>query len=261
MQPDPAKKSGTPSLRFAGKRVLVTGAASGIGRRIAERFCEEGADVTGLDKQNGGPGLPFRLLQVDLADPGDVAGVCNRLREERAGLDILVNAAGILRMAPAEDLSPEDWQACFDVNVSGPFYLLRQWIGAFKAQRAGAIINIASNAAHVPRTGMTAYCASKSAMVSLSHCVGLELAPFGVRCNLVSPGSTDTPMLQAMTGGGEGYTRLIDGLPDQFKLGIPLGKLAKPDDISETVLFLASDQAGHITLQDIVVDGGATLGA
>ncbi|WP_417711868.1 2,3-dihydro-2,3-dihydroxybenzoate dehydrogenase [Roseibium aggregatum] len=247
--------------QFAGKRVLVTGAASGIGRRIAERFCETGAEVVGLDRLAGEPGLPFRLVQVNLADVGQVEYVCKGLKAESTRLDILVNAAGVLRTGPAEDLSADDWQACFAVNASGPFYLLQHWIPVFKKQRAGAIVNIASNAAHVPRSGMTAYCASKSAMVSLSHCIGLELAPFGVRCNIVSPGSTDTPMLNSMVGGNDGYRLLVTGLPDQFKLGIPLGKIATVDDIAETTLFLASDLAGHITLQDIVVDGGATLGA
>ncbi|POF29063.1 2,3-dihydro-2,3-dihydroxybenzoate dehydrogenase [Roseibium marinum] len=247
--------------QFTGKRVLVTGAASGIGRRIAERFCDCGANVTGLDRQAGESALPFRIVAVDLADSGQVEDVCNALKAEHDGLDILVNAAGTLKTGAAEDLTPQDWQTCFDVNASGPFYLLRQWIPVFKAQRSGAIVNIASNAAHVPRTGMTAYCASKAAMASLSRCIGLELAPYGVRCNIVSPGSTDTPMLSDMVGGTAGYQQLVSGLPDQFKLGIPLGKIANIDDIAETALFLASDLAGHITLQDIVVDGGATLGA
>lgn len=247
--------------QFDGKRVLVTGAASGIGRRIAERFCEAGADVTGLDRLPGDPGQPFRLVQVDVTDAAQVAEVCNALKAENDRLDILINAAGVLRTGSAEELTPDDWQACLAVNASGPFYLLRHWIPVFKAQRAGAIVNIASNAAHAPRTGMTAYCASKAAMASLSHCIGLELAPYGVRCNVVSPGSTDTPMLSNMVGGRSGYQRLVSGLPDQFKLGIPLGKIATPDDIAETALFLASDLAGHITLQDIVVDGGATLAA
>ncbi|MTH96593.1 2,3-dihydro-2,3-dihydroxybenzoate dehydrogenase [Roseibium sp. RKSG952] len=247
--------------QFSGRRVVVTGAASGIGRRIAERFSGFGADVTGLDKQADISGLPYRLLGVDLTAADQVKEVCDILKAERNGIDVLVNAAGVLRTGATEDLSVEDWQACINVNASGPFYLLSQWIPVFKAQRRGAIVNIASNAAHVPRMGMTAYCASKSAMASLSHCVGLELAPFGIRSNLVSPGSTDTPMLRDMAGGPQGYAALVSGLPGQFKSGIPLGKVARVDDIAETVLFLASDQAGHITLQDIVVDGGATLGA
>lgn len=249
------------SRQFAGKRVLVTGAAGGIGRRIAERFLEEGADVTGLDRETDTGGTPFRMLAVDIGDPAQVETVSERLKAEENRLDIMVNAAGILRLGNAETLTPEDWQTCMNVNAGGPFHLLRQWIPTFKAQRGGAIVNVASNAAHAPRVGMTAYCASKAALVSLSHCVGLELASFGVRCNVVSPGSTDTPMLGGMLKAPADRERLLAGLPEQFKLGIPLGKIATPDDIAEMVLFLASDRAGHVTLQDIVVDGGATLGA
>ena len=246
---------------FNGRRVLVTGAARGIGRRIAERFCENGATVVGLDIRSEDGELPYRLVQADLADAGQIKEVSDTLRSESSQLDVLVNAAGVLRIAAAEDLSPEDWQTCLNVNAGGPFYLLQQWIPVFKAQGYGAIVNVASNAAHVPRTGMTAYCASKAALASLSRCIGLELAPYGVRSNLISPGSTDTPMLSEMLGDPQGIKRLVAGLPDQFKLGIPLGKTASVDDIAEAALFLASDRAGHVTLQDIVIDGGATLGA
>jgi len=183
------------------------------------------------------------------------------IETEWGGLDILVNAAGILRLGDSESLTPADWKACMDVNAAGPFHMLRQWSATFKRQRRGAIVNIGSNAAVVPRIGMMAYCASKAALVSLSHCAALELAPYGVRCNVVSPGSTDTPMLAGMLSDPAGKDRLVAGLPEQFKLGIPLGKIARPDDIADTVLFLASDQAGHVTMQQIVVDGGATLAA
>lgn len=247
--------------RFKGRRVLVAGAARGIGRRVAERFLEEGAEVIGLDRQAGDGGTPFRILPVDVADPAAIRTASDGLKAEFDRLDILVNAAGVLRIGAAEALTSEDWRACIDVNAGGPFHLLQQWIPVFKRQRRGAIVNVASNAAHVPRTGMAAYCASKAALAALSHCVALELAPHGVRCNVVSPGSTDTPMLAGMLKDPEGKGRLIAGLPEQFKLGIPLGKIATPDDIADVVLYLASDQAGHVTMQDIVVDGGATLGA
>ncbi|MBB2972802.1 2,3-dihydro-2,3-dihydroxybenzoate dehydrogenase [Mesorhizobium sp. RMAD-H1] len=247
--------------QFAGRRVLVTGAARGIGRRIAERFVEEGADVTGLDRDTHSDETAFRLLPVDISDPRQVETVTDQMKAETDRLDVLVNAAGILRLGAADALTADDWRACIEVNAGGPFYLMRQWIPVFKAQRGGAIVNVASNAAHVPRIGMTAYCASKAALVSLSHCVGLELAPYGVRCNVVSPGSTDTPMLGGMLKNPADRGRLLSGLPEQFKLGIPLGKIATPDDIADMVLFLASDRAGHVTLQDVVVDGGATLGA
>ncbi len=245
---------------FTGKRVLVTGTASGIGQRIAERFLAAGADVTGLDCQPGA-GAAFRTIPVDLADPQQVAAASDRLQAEAEGLDILVNAAGVLRIGATDSLTPEDWRACMDVNAGGVFHLLRHWIPVFRRQRGGAIVTIASNAAHVPRVGMAAYCASKAAVVALTRCAGLELAPYGVRCNLVSPGSTDTPMLGGMLNDPAGHERLIAGLPETFKLGIPLGKIATPDDVADVVLYLASDRAGHVTLQDIVVDGGATLGA
>ena len=246
---------------FAGKRVLVTGAASGIGHCVAERFQRRGAEVIGLDRNASDKETSFRLLPVDLSDHAQVAEVSARLQADLPRLDVLVNAAGILRLGQAESLTLDDWHACLNVNVSGAFYLLRQWIALFKQQRFGAIVNIASNAAHVPRVGMAAYCASKAALASFSHCVGLELAPYGVRCNVVSPGSTDTPMLRGMWQSPSDGARLVSGLPEQYKLGIPLAKLATPDDIADTVLFLASPQAGHVTLQDLVVDGGATLGA
>ncbi|VEI73501.1 2,3-dihydro-2,3-dihydroxybenzoate dehydrogenase [Serratia fonticola] len=122
-------------------------------------------------------------------------------------------------------------------------------------------MSIASNAAHVPRVGMAAYCASKAAMRSLCQTVGLEMAPYGVRSNLVSPGSTNTPMLRGMWEDEHGESNMIKGFPDQFKLGIPLGKIAQPQEIADAILFLASDRASHITMQDIVIDGGATLAA
>ena len=147
------------------------------------------------------------------------------------------------------------------VNASGVFYLLRALVPHFKEQQRGAIVTIGSNAAHVPRMQMAAYCASKAAVTSLTQTVGLELAPFGVRVNLVSPGSTDTEMLRGMLPDEGAMARTIKGLPDQFKLGIPLNKIATPREIANTVLFLASSLASHITLQDLVVDGGATLSA
>ncbi|MBP2571669.1 MULTISPECIES: 2,3-dihydro-2,3-dihydroxybenzoate dehydrogenase [Agrobacterium] len=247
--------------RFTGRRVLVTGTAQGIGRRIAERFIEEGAEVIGLDLLAGTAQAPFRQIALDITDATAVETACKAIESEWGGLDILVNAAGVLRLGDSESLTPEDWKACMDVNAAGPFYMLRQWSGIFKRQRRGAIVNVGSNAAVVPRIGMMAYCASKAALVSLSHCAALELAPYGVRCNVVSPGSTDTPMLSGMLSDPAGKERLVAGLPEQFKLGIPLGKIARPDDIADTVLFLASDQAGHVTMQQIVVDGGATLAA
>ncbi|WP_343565067.1 2,3-dihydro-2,3-dihydroxybenzoate dehydrogenase [Kiloniella sp. b19] len=254
--------SPVPADLFEGKRVLVSGAARGIGRRIAERLSELKADVTGFDRDCSVDVPPaFRLLKADISDPEQVESLCNGLKAEADRLDILINAAGVLRLGTLEDTDPKDWQESISVNAGGVFFMLQQWAPVFRKQRHGSIVNVASNAAHVPRIGMIGYGASKAALISLSHTAALELAPYGVRCNVVSPGSTDTPMLQGMLSAPEARDRLISGLPEHYKLGIPLGKIATPDDIADVVLFLASDQAGHITMQDIVVDGGATLAA
>lgn len=246
---------------FSGKTVWVTGAASGIGESIARQFVALGANVIGFDRAfQPYNDRPFTSVTLDISEPNRVAAVCRQQLAE-TGLDVLVNAAGILRLGDIDALSVDDWHQCINVNASGVFYLLNALVPHFKQQRRGAIVCVGSNAAHVPRLQMAAYCASKAALTSLSHCAGLELGPYGVRCNLVSPGSTDTPMQRGMWHSADAEQRTIAGFPDQYKLGIPLGKIAQPDEIANTVVFLASDLASHITMQDVVVDGGATLTA
>lgn len=248
-------------MDFAGKRVWVSGAGQGIGYCAATTFVALGADVVGLDKAFPETSYPFRTIVVDVAEHKEVERACARLFEQSDRLDVLVNAAGILRLGATEEVSLEDWRASFDVNVSGAFHLFRNAIARFKRQRFGAVVTVGSNAAHVPRMSMAAYCASKAALASLTHCVALELAPYGVRCNLVSPGSTDTPMQRSMWRTPDAEQRVIAGFPEDFKLGVPLGKIATPQEIANVIAFLASDLASHIVMQDIVVDGGAILTA
>lgn len=245
---------------FSGQTVWVTGAASGIGESIARQFVALGANVIGFDRAFRHYDHPFTCVTLDISEPDSVAAVCRQQLAE-TGLDVFVNAAGILRLGDIDALSVDDWHQCINVNASGAFYLLNALVPHFKQQRRGAIVCVGSNAAHVPRLQMAAYCASKAALTSLSHCAGLELAPYGVRCNLVSPGSTNTPMQRGMWHSADAEQRTIAGFPDQYKLGIPLGKIAQPEEIANTVVFLASDLASHITMQDVVVDGGATLTA
>ncbi|MGV8927583.1 MAG: 2,3-dihydro-2,3-dihydroxybenzoate dehydrogenase [Ewingella sp.] len=246
---------------FSGKQVWVTGAGQGIGLHTALAFQKAGATVIGFDKAFSGKAYSFRTEVMDITDSQSVAVICQRLLAEQPALDVLVNGAGILRMGATDEISDSDWHSCLAVNAGGAFNLFRHTLPVFRRQKRGAIVSIASNAAHVPRVGMSAYCASKAALRSLCLTVGLEIAPFGVRCNLVSPGSTNTPMQQAMWQTPDAEQRTIAGFPEQFKLGIPIGKIALPQEVADAVLFLASDSAGHITMQDIVIDGGATLGA
>ncbi|WP_304622837.1 2,3-dihydro-2,3-dihydroxybenzoate dehydrogenase [Photobacterium sp. OFAV2-7] len=249
-------------MQFYNKCVWVTGAAQGIGLQVALKFVDLGATVVGLDVAfDDKADYPFETITLDISEPLAVKAAADTLLQQHPTVDVLVSVAGILRLGATEELSVDDWHACINVNASGPFYLLQQLIPVFKKQQAGSIVTVSSNAAHVPRQQMTAYCASKAALTSLSHCVGLELAPYGVRCNVVSPGSTDTPMQRMLWHTADAEQRTIAGFPEQYKLGIPLGKIAQPDDIANVVTFLASDLAGHVTMQDIVVDGGATLNA
>ena len=250
----------TSAWNFSGRNAWVTGAGQGIGLQVAQQLTALGADVTGFDLAFNQPAAEyaFRRQSIDLTCDDEVqACVADQLQQGVP--DILINAAGILRLGDLASLTLADWDACFAVNTRAVFSMIRAVSPAMKQQQRGSIVTVSSNAAHVPRLNMAAYCASKAAVRSFAQCAALELAPFKVRCNLVSPGSTDTPMLRAMLP--DGYARTIEGLPQQYKLGIPLAKVATPADIANAVIFLASDLAGHITMHDLVVDGGATLAA
>ncbi|APV71065.1 TPA: 2,3-dihydro-2,3-dihydroxybenzoate dehydrogenase EntA [Salmonella enterica] len=246
---------------FSDKTVWVTGAGKGIGYATALAFVDAGARVIGFDREFTQENYPFATEVMDVADAAQVAQVCQRVLQKTPRLDVLVNAAGILRMGATDALSVDDWQQTFAVNVGGAFNLFSQTMAQFRRQEGGAIVTVASDAAHTPRIGMSAYGASKAALKSLALTVGLELAGCGVRCNVVSPGSTDTDMQRTLWVSEDAEQQRIRGFGEQFKLGIPLGKIARPQEIANTILFLASDLASHITLQDIVVDGGSTLGA
>ncbi|EBP0111985.1 2,3-dihydro-2,3-dihydroxybenzoate dehydrogenase [Salmonella enterica] len=250
-----------PCIDFSDKTVWVTGAGKGIGYATALAFVDAGARVIGFDREFTQENYPFATEVMDVADAGQVAQVCQRVLQKTPRLDVLVNAAGILRMGETDALSVDDWQQTFAVNVGGAFNLFSQTMAQFRRQQGGAIVTVASDAAHTPRIGMSAYGASKAALKSLALTVGLELAGCGVRCNVVSPGSTDTDMQRTLWVSEDAEQQRIRGFGEQFKLGIPLGKIARPQEIANTILFLASDLASHITLQDIVVDGGSTLGA
>ncbi|EDJ1273561.1 2,3-dihydro-2,3-dihydroxybenzoate dehydrogenase [Salmonella enterica] len=250
-----------PCIDFSDKTVWVTGAGKGIGYATALAFVDAGARVIGFDREFTQESYPFATEVMDVADAGQVAQVCQRVLQKTPRLDVLVNAAGILRMGATDALSVDDWQQTFAVNVGGAFNLFSQTMAQFRRQQGGAIVTVASDAAHTPRIGMSAYGASKAALKSLALTIGLELAGCGVRCNVVSPGSTDTDMQRTLWVSEDAEQQRIRGFGEQFKLGIPLGKIARPQEIANTILFLASDLASHITLQDIVVDGGSTLGA
>jgi len=249
---------------IAGRVGLVTGAAGGIGAAVVRALTAAGASVAAVDVDE--PGLKELAGDQVLSYVGDVRSsdavtdLVARVEREMGPIGILVNVAGILREGPVVSLTDEDWAAVFEVNASGVFRVCRAVAPAMVARRDGVIVTVASNAATVPRVHLAAYASAKAAAAHFTRCLGLELAEHGVRCNVVSPGSTDTGMLRAAYG-PEGPAAVVRGSLPLYRIGIPLGRVARPEDVAAAVTFLASDAARHITLQDLLVDGGASLRA
>ncbi len=198
---------------------------------------------------------------LDVTDATAVDTLVNEIEADLGPIDLAINVAGILSTASILDLTAEEWRRTFAVNTDGVFYVSQAVARVMAPRRRGAMVTVSSNAAGIPRQNMAAYAASKAATTMFVRCLGLELAPLGIRCNIVAPGSTRTPMQTGMWTDAGGEARTIAGTLDTFKSGIPLGKLAEPEDIAHAVMFLLSDQAGHIAMSDLYVDGGATLRA
>ncbi|MFY1638085.1 2,3-dihydro-2,3-dihydroxybenzoate dehydrogenase [Solwaraspora sp. WMMB335] len=249
---------------LAGMVAVVTGAGGGIGAAVSQALADEGAVVAAVDRDE--PALAALAERVgatphpaDVRDSSVVDDTVDRIESRLGPIGLLVNVAGVLHPGPATSISDADWQDTFAVNASGVFHMCRAVVRHMRARGAGTVVTVASNAAGVPRAGLAAYAASKAAAVAYTMCLGLEVARDGIRCNVVSPGSTDTAMLRQLWAGGAGPRDTIDGQPDQFRTGIPLGRIGSPADVADAVVFLASARARQITLQNLYVDGGAAL--
>jgi 2,3-dihydro-2,3-dihydroxybenzoate dehydrogenase len=251
---------------------VVSGAAQGIGAAVVRMLARAGVPVAALDMQ----AQPLRRLAaacddaggvvvpwvVDVADAAAVRQVVDAVAARLGPIGVLANVAGVLRLGSADALSAEDWHHSFAVNTHGVFHLSQAVARRLRAQGGGgSIVTVGSNAAAVPRTQMAAYAASKAASHQFMKCLGLELAEHGIRCNVVAPGSTDTPMQRQLWSDDGAAARIVQGSLSTYRTGIPLGRMAQPADVAEAVLFLLSNAARHITLHTLCVDGGATLGA
>lgn len=252
------------------KVAVVTGAAQGIGESVVRALCESGAVVAILDhnveklstlkNDLKSEGYNVEAFQVDVSDSSAVNTVINLVELNIGPIEILVNVAGVLHTGLIESLSNEEWEKTFAVNSTGVFNVSQAVSKYMITRQTGSIVTVGSNATKVPRIAMAAYAASKASATMFTKCLGLELAQYKIRCNIVSPGSTDTEMQWAMWKDKNGADAVIAGAPEAFKVGIPLKKIATPSNIADAVLFLVSDRANHITMLDLCVDGGATLG-
>jgi len=254
-----------------GKVAVVTGAARGIGAAVTSALAACGARVAALDLDQAGvekvaaehrdAARDVVAFGADVSDPDAVEKAVGAVEDRLGEIGILVSVAGVLRPAPVLETTDADWAATFGVNATGVFLLARAVARRMAPRGRGCIVTVGSNAAGVPRTGMAAYAASKAAATMFTRCLGLELAGHGIRCNIVSPGSTDTDMQRGLWPPGGGPDRVIEGSLPDYRVGIPLGRIAEPADVADAVLFLVSDRARHITMHDLYVDGGATLRA
>jgi 3-oxoacyl-[acyl-carrier protein] reductase len=243
-------------MSFAGSTVLVTGAAHGFGRAIAAAFAAEGARVHAADLDAEGLAETARLTGCEThgLDVGD-REAAHRTVAAIGPVDILVNNAGGVRGQtgrPLEDIGPADWQAIFDANLAGAFWLCQAVAPSMKARRAGRIVMISSGAGlGVSLTGIQAYASAKAGQIGLTRQLAHELGPWGVTVNNVAPGfvrSNPATERQWAAMGAEGQRRLVEG--------IALRRLGAPADIAAAVLFFASPEAGWITGQVLSVDGG-----
>jgi 3-oxoacyl-[acyl-carrier protein] reductase len=246
------------NISFDGKVVVVTGAAHGFGRTIAQGFASRGARVhacdvnaTGLEETVKLCGEKTTAHVLDVGNRTDVLALVPTFGE----VDILVNNAGGVRGQvgrPIEEISESDWQGIFDVNLSGAFFMAQAVAPSMKSRKAGRIINISSGAGlGISLTGIQAYASAKAGQIGLTRQLAHELGPWGITVNNVAPGfvrSNPTTERQWDAMGDEGQARLLQN--------IALKRLGLPEDIAAMVMFFASDYAGWISGQVISVDGG-----
>lgn len=228
----------------APRRVLVTGAGSGIGQAVAQVFLEQGAEVIGWDLV-ADPAAGFPMTAVDVRD----VDALKRAAEGLERLDVLVTCAGIARRASAIDMRAEDWQAVLQTNLSGAFYSCQAAFPALAASGAGLIVNIASFIAHRSGPGRASYAAAKAGVVAMTEVLALDFAAAQVRAISVSPGYTRTRMVGAAIEAGR--------LDEQHLLAsIPLGRLADPREMAHAIVALTGPAFHYANGTDFVIDGG-----
>ena len=231
------------------KTALVTGASRGIGRAIALNLAKEGYAANAVVEQikaNGGDGEAYQCTVSDFAA---VEEMIKTLVKKLGRIDILVNNAGITRDDLLMKMKEADFDAVIATNLKGSFNTMRHMARPMLKQKGGCVINISSVSGILGNPGQMNYCASKAGVIGMTKSMARELASRNIRVNAVAPGFIDTEMTQAMT----------DSAKEAGLAQVPLGRMGSPEDIANTVAFLASDKASYITGQVICVDGGMAI--
>ena len=238
--------------RLTGRRIVITGAASGMGRAIAERFAAEGAALVLLDRNTEGVAAVAGTIGAtgfgcDVADRPQVGDVIAAAADALGGLDGIVNAAGILDITRFDDLSAESWDRMIAVNLTGPFNVVKAALPLLRAADRASIVNIASVSGLMPMDGTAGYSASKAGLIMLTRCLGLDLGPT-IRANTICPGVIQTEMTRYLWENAEHTARAADR--------VALKRLGLVDDVANAALYFASEESGFTTGAWLPVDGG-----
>ncbi len=254
-------------MRLEGKRALITGGGTGIGRATAELFAREGAQVMVSGRRRReleeavrcveGHGGRAAMVQGDVSQPNDAERMVNESVATLGGLDILVNNAGIIvRGASVTSVAIEDWERVLGIDLTGVFLVSRFALAhMLAARRGGSIVNVSSVSGILGDANLAPYNAAKGGVNLLTKNMALDYAAHGIRANAVCPGRVATPMPKSRLQPGEDWETLLA----QWGRNIPLGRIGRPEDVARAILFLASDEAGWITGTTLVVDGGSTI--
>jgi NAD(P)-dependent dehydrogenase (short-subunit alcohol dehydrogenase family) len=252
-------------MRFANRIVIVTGGASGIGRATCLRFAQEGARVLVADLNGDSADETAALIRHDggiaesiranVSSEEDAQRVAEQALNAWGRIDVLVNNAASFVKKRVEDATRQDWEEILGVNVMGTSFCSRFAIPAMKRQGGGAIVNLGSIYGAVAAPDFMTYNATKAAIINMTKCMALDLAPFNIRVNCVCPGQTHTPALEAVLAGvgltiQQGEQQLLDRHM--------IKRFGRPEEIAPAILFLASDEASFITAATLMVDGGST---
>jgi len=247
-------------MNFAGKTVVITGGSRGIGEAISQSFVDAGAQVHALSRTESNRSAELQEMAekaggsyiwhaADITDRPALEGVIDSILKSEDGIDILVNNAGITRDGLLMRMKDEDWDAVLHTNLSSVYTACKKVVRPMLKARSGTIINVSSVVGIMGNAGQTNYSASKAGLIGFTKSLAREVASRGIRVNAVAPGYIDTSMTESLNE--EARTSLTSQ--------IPLGRTGKPEEVASTVLFLASDNAGYITGQTLVVDGGLAM--
>jgi NAD(P)-dependent dehydrogenase (short-subunit alcohol dehydrogenase family) len=242
-------------MEFDGKVAIITGATSGIGMATARKFAEQGGKVAAAGRKKEVlskiAGANIKTYAVDLLNERDTAGFVQKVREDFGGIDVLVNAAGIIANGTIENTSLADYDLMMNINVRSLFQLTQLALPSI-IERKGNIVNVSSVTGLRAFPNVLAYCVSKAAVDQLTRCAALELAPKGVRINAVNPGVVRTNLHRNSGMNEDSYAAFVE----RSKTTHPTGRIGEPEEIADLILFLASSKAGWITGVTYSIDGG-----